>query len=166
MGILKVIQNTNSTEDYLLNALNYIVYKAEVVGYGAYHVSVDNPFQQMMAVKRYFGKTSGNLLIHFVVCFDTRVDNPRLALKYAQKISHYYGNRFQTVYSIHEKPTYHKGKVQSLYHAHFILNSVSFSDGKMFSQGKGDIYEFAEYIKKVTHDYKWRIVWGDCDSDY
>lgn len=48
MGILKVIQNTNSTEDYLLNALNYIVYKAEVVGYGAYHVSADDGCEKIL----------------------------------------------------------------------------------------------------------------------
>lgn len=137
----------------------------EVVEYGAYHVLIDNSFQQMMAVKRYFGKTSGNLLIHFVVCFDTRVDNPGIVLKYAQKIAHYYGNKFQTVYSVHKKPTYHKGKVQSLYHALFILNSVSFTDGKMFSQGKGEIFEFVEYIKKVTHDSRWRIVWNNHNAD-
>ena len=70
MGILKVIQNTNSSDDYLYNAIYYIENKVETVGVGGYRVDPYNAYQQMMAVKNYFGKTSGNQLMHLVVSFE------------------------------------------------------------------------------------------------
>ena len=106
MEVLKVIQNTNSSEDYLYNAISYIINKTEAVCYDGYRVDPNNAYEQMMLVKRYFSKTSGNQLVHM------------------------------------------------------ILNSVSFTDGKMFAEGKGEFAKFAEYIGKITRSRKCRVVYG------
>lgn len=48
-------------------------------------------------------------------------------------------------------------KVVSYYHTHLIINSVSFIDGRMFAENKGDISNFVEHIKHVTNDNYWNI---------
>ena len=44
-----------------------------------------------------------------------------------------------------------------MYHAHFVMNSVSFIDGKMFANSRTEIYQFLQYIKAVTRDNSWTI---------
>lgn len=161
MDMLKVIQNTDSSDDYLYNAILYIVNKAEAVRYDGYHVDPNNAYEQMMVVKKYFSKTSGNQLMHFVVSFDVRsVQDENVALHYGYRIAQYFGDRFQTVFSVHEKDSYYNGRLKSMYHVHFILNSVSFVDGKMFAESKGEIARFAEYIGKVTRSKNCRVIYG------
>lgn len=51
------------------------------------------------------------------------------------------------------------------------MNSVSYIDGKMFSGNKSEMYDFLEYIKKVTGDKSWHIEYGSgnqnsYNSDY
>lgn len=165
MGILKVIQNTNSSDDYLYNAIYYIENKVETVGVGGYRVDPYNAYHQMMAVKNYFGKTSGNQLMHLVVSFEKRVSDIETALDYAYKIAMYYGNRFQTVFAVHEKDCYYKGQLRSCYHVHFILNSVSYVDGKMFAQSKGELYQFMKYIGKIAKDRNFKVLYGsECNG--
>lgn len=154
MDMLKVIQNTDSSENYLYNAISYIINKMEAVCYDGYHVDSNNAYEQMMLVKRYFSKTSGNQLMHFIVSFDVRsVQDANTALHYGYRIAQYFGNRFQIVFSVHEKNSYYDGRIKSMYHVHMILNSVSFTDGKMF----------AEYIGKVTRSRKCRVIYGGAE---
>lgn len=165
MGILKVIQNTNSSDDYLYNSINYIENKSDTVGIGGYRTDPYYAYQQMMTVKNYFAKTSGNQLMHFVVSFNKRVADIETALDYAYKIAMYYGNRFQTVFAVHEKDGFYKGKIKSYYHVHFILNSVSYVDGRMFAQSKGELYHFMKHIEKVTRDSNFKIIYGsECEG--
>ena len=49
-----------------------------------------------------------------------------------------------------------------MYHVHFIMNSVSYIDGKMFSGNCTEIYAFLEHIKRVTGDKSWTM---EYDSD-
>lgn len=164
MGMLKVIQNTNSSEDYLENAIDYILLKADTVAYGAYGINPLNAYEQMMIVKQYFGKTSGNQLMHFIVSFSRYVSDVKTALYFANRIAQYYGN-YQCVYSVHEKAVYYNGRIKSLYHVHFIMNSVSFTDGRMFSQSKGEIGQFKKYIEQVTRDKHFKVVYSSDDRD-
>ena len=73
MGILKVIRNTNDGLTYMRNALNYVIY-----GHTDYdkrysiNTDIDNAYEQFLAVKKYFYKTSGNPVFHFVVVYNAR----------------------------------------------------------------------------------------------
>ena len=99
--------------------------------------------------------------MHFIVSFDVRsVQDANTALHYGYRIAQYFGDRFQTVFSVHEKDSYYNGILKSMYHVHMILNSVSFTDGKMFAEGKGEFAKFAEYIGKITRSRKCRVVYG------
>lgn len=73
MGIFKVIRNTDDGLQYMYNALNYVLY-----GHTDYdkryslNTDIDNAYEQFLLVKRYFYKTSGNPLFHFIVVYDAK----------------------------------------------------------------------------------------------
>lgn len=76
----------------------------------------------------------------------------------SHSIASYFADRYQIVYGIHNKPCYNKyERCTSLYHAHFIMNSVSYIDGKMFSENHSEIYAFLDYIELVTGDDFWNM---------
>ena len=93
--------------------------------------------------------------MHIIVNFNRRVQSVYQAMYYGYKIAQYYGDRFQVSYAIHKKTTYHNkrlGTVNSFYHLHMIINSVSYVDGKMFAENNSSYNKFREYVSKVTHD--------------
>ena len=125
-----------------------------------------NAYEQFLFVKKYFGKTSGNPVFHFIVVYNAKStwgNNDEHTAEMSHRIASYFSDRYQIVYGIHHKPCYNKcGKCTSLYHVHFIMNSVSYIDGKMFSGNCTEIYAFLEHIKRVTGDKSWTM---EYDSD-
>lgn len=165
MGIFKIIRNTNDWLEYMCNALNYITHgHTEYDKRYSLNTDIDNPYEQFLLVKKYFGKTSGNPVFHFVVVYNsrsTRGDDIRKAEFMSRSISSYFSDRFQLVWCIHRKPMSKQyGSCGSFYHAHFVMNSVSYIDGKMFSGNRTELYAFLEHIKKVTGDKSWDVKFG------
>lgn len=176
MGIFKIIRNTNDGLEYMNNALNYAL-----GGHTDYNkryslnTDIDNAYEQFLLVKRYFGKTSGNPVFHFIVSYTPRTtwgDNYERAEYLSRSIASYFSDRYQLVYCIHRKPCGKKyGGCASIYHAHFVMNSVSYIDGKMFSGNRKEINAFLNHIKRVTGDKSWNIDYGSgnqngYNSDY
>lgn len=172
MGIFKIIRNTNDGLEYMNNALNYAL-----SGHTDYdkryslNTDINNAYEQFLLVKRYFGKTSGNPVFHFVVVYNAKTtwgDNLEIAESISRSIASYFSDRYQLVYCIHRKPCNKKnGGCASIYHAHFIMNSVSYIDGKMFSGNQTEIYAFLDYIKRVTGDKSWIVQYGyDKENSY
>lgn len=160
MGFLKLIVKQNAGKEYLRNAVNYITENADACFYSGINICPERAYKQMRKVKKYFGKTSGNQLVHFVVCFNNDVDDLATTKKYARKIAEYYKSRYQILYAIHQELRYTKsGFGKSWFHVHIVMNSVSFVDGKMFADNKKDIGGFMEYISKVTGDEWWRLAY-------
>lgn len=158
MGFLKLIMKQNAGKEYLRNAVNYITENADACFYIGINICPERAYRQMRKVKKYYGKTSGNQLVHFVVCFNNEVDNLATAEKYAYKIAEYYKSRYQILYAIHnELRLTNSGYAKSFFHVHIVMNSVSFADGKMFADNKKDIGRFMEHISEVTGDEWWRL---------
>ena len=165
MGIFKVIRNTDDGLQYMYNVLNYVIH-----GHTDYdkrysiNTDIDNAYEQFLLVKRYFDKTSGNPVFHFVVSFTTkttRYNDIEYTECLCRNIANYFTDRYQIVWCIHEKRTSAKyGGISSVYHVHFVMNSVSYIDGKMFSGSHADIYSFLEHIKSVTGDISWIVKYG------
>lgn len=165
MGIFKVIRNTNDGLRYMYNALNYITY-----GHTYYdkrysiNTDIDNAYEQFLLVKKYFGKTSGNPAFHFIVVYDAKStwgDNIGRAEFFSRSIASYFSDKFQVIWCIHKEYRKKKyGSCASIYHAHFVMNSVSYIDGKMFSGNRTELYAFLEHIKNVTGDKSWVVQYG------
>lgn len=165
MGIFKVIRHTDSGLGYMYNALNYVVGRhTDCDKVYSPNVNVYDAYNQFFLVKQYFNKTSGNPVYHFVVVFNTRStfgDDYEQAESMSRSIASYFSGRYQIVYGIHRKVTKKaEGGCASFYHTHFIMNSVSYVDGKMFSGRKDETYGFLEYIKLITGDKNWIKEYG------
>lgn len=98
MGILKIIRNTNDGLEYMYNALNYVLY-----GHTDYdkryslNTDIDNAYEQFLLVKRYFYKTSGNPVFHFIVSYTPRTtwgDNIETAESISRSIALYFSDKF------------------------------------------------------------------------
>lgn len=165
MGVFKIIRNTNDELQYMHNTMKYVL-----SGHTDYdkryslNTDIDHAYEQFLLVKKYFCKTSGNPIFHFVVVYDAKTtwgDHLEVAESISRSIASYFSDRYQMVYCIHKKPCSKKyGGCASVYHAHFVMNSVSYIDGKMFSGNKSELYAFLDYIKKVTRDTSWHIEYG------
>lgn len=170
MGVFKVIRHTDGGYEYLNHAVNYVIYgKADYDNIGSPNTSLDYAVEQMHYVKKYFDKTSGNPLFHFIVVYNTRTAYDVKRAKYISKrIADYFADRYQIVWCVHEKHMSKKyGAVSSMYHAHFVMNSVSYVDGRMFRGDYTERYAFLDYIKRVTGDTSWTMEYGsDKDKVY
>ncbi len=161
MGLLKIISKTEADKDYLKNATEYITRNSETIYYGGVNICPERAYKQMRRVKKYYGKTSGNQLIHFIVCFNESVQDIGTAVEYSYRIAEYYKSKYQILFGIHsEVRSNNSGGVKSLIHVHFVVNTVSFKDGRMFAEGKGKIREFAEHISEVTGDERWKAMYS------
>lgn len=172
MGILKVIRNTNDELVYMRNAINYVC-GGHTDYDNRYSINTDihNAFEQFLLVKQYFGKTSGNPVFHFIVSYSSKStwgDNYERAEYFSNCIAKYFSDKYQMIWGIHKKPMSKKyGGCSSFYHAHFIMNSVSYVDGKMFTGNHSEIYLFLNHIKAVTGDDSWTVRYGsDIEIDH
>ena len=88
-------------------------------------------------------------------------DNYERAESMSRSIASYFSDKYQIVYAVHRKPCSKKyGGCSSVYHAHFVMNSVSYIDGTMFSGNRSELYAFLDYIKQVTGDKSWVTQYG------
>ena len=168
MGVFKVIRHTDGGYDYLNNAVNYVIHGHTDYGNaGSPNVDLDFAAEQMHYVKKYYDKRSGNPVFHFVVVYNTRTAYEiERAKSITRSIANYFAGRYQIVWGVHEKHMSKKyGGVSSMYHAHFVMNSVSYIDGKMFSGSYSELYAFLDYIKRVTNDKSWNNIYGS-EKDY
>ena len=89
----------------------------------------------MIAVKRRFGKENGVVAYHGYQSFAPGEVNPQTAheigLKLAQKL---WGNGYQVIVATHLDQESH-------IHNHFVVNTVSFKDGKRYHRTEKDYYD-------------------------
>lgn len=147
MAKVSVIRNTYGGTQYLQNALDYVSDSRALYG-GGYGVNPYNPniaYNQMMATRRYFGKVSGNPLVHVVVAYNDSVKDINTAARYGQQCAQFFSNRFQLLYCTHEKDV-NCGH----FHTHIIINSVSYINGQMIQTGVAEMKAYCDYVAQVT----------------
>ena len=156
MDILKQKRITNGGDKYLENAVNY-AYKEkpepdeeliQTKGYGVCDTNPKYTYDQMHAVKEYYGKTGDNPLMHFVVSFDNNVDTAEQACAYTEEIAAKFSDDYQMITAVHQED-----QGGSQYHAHIIMNSVNLNNGKLYHSGISELHELAMHVHDVTGNY-------------
>lgn len=157
MSIIKTVNETNTrrydTEESVYQLLYYIfdicktscddVRVGNVVGdfvgcfpfMGSYEQSTqpENVALQMAVNNNVYGKNTGNLLKHRIICFDNSdCVLPDEALQLARYIAEAYGENYITAYGVH----LNSGNI----HIHFAIDTINWRDGSRFS---------------VHHEVKW-----------
>lgn len=152
MAKIDVIRNTYGGLDYLQNALNYVSDSRAICG-GGYGVNQYDPnmaYNQMLAVKGYYGKTSGNTLVHIVIAYDDSVKDINTAARFGQQCAQFFASKFQVLYCTHEKD-FQCGN----FHTHIIINSVSYINGQMIKTGFDEMNAYCNYVTRVTGQKSW-----------
>ena len=147
MVIVKVIRHSDGGLGYLYNMCHYVTdYRA--VARGGFGVDPFNPettYQQMAAVKQYYGQTSTNPLIHLVVSLEGKCNTVEFAVQTAPLIAAYFKKHYQLLWCVHcaDHDDAH-------YHIHILLNSVNLMNGRLFHSGRYEIYQFAYHVRTLT----------------
>ena len=152
----KRITDNGEGRGYFRNCVEY-VYKdkpepdeerVDTMGYGVCDSNVDYTYEQMIAMKKYYGKIGDNPVMHFMVAFDKKtVHDEATARKYTDDIAAFFKDH-QTIAALHKE-----NQGNSLYHAHYIVNSVNGKDGKLYHSGKSELKQLAMHIHEVTGNY-------------
>ncbi len=156
MVVVKLRRNTAGGLEYMRNLLRYLRYDRRtgkerkdyicMSGYGVDHFNLERAYHQMTEVRKYFGKVSGNPLAHYIVSFDEDVEDSLLAEHVAHMIAEYFKYDYQIIWAVHCKK-----RGDSLFHVHYLINSVSYQNGKMIETYLTDVKRFAEFIHEKFH---------------
>ena len=151
--VLRYVQNAEKTEpskqpDSLDSVLHYVGRgdKTDARQYvSALNCAPDTARMEMMAVKRHFDKTGGIVAFHGYQSFAPGEVTPEQAHQIGmQLISELWGDRFQVVLATHLDKEHH-------IHNHFVLNSVSFLDGKKFHSDA----KFLHWLQETSDRLCW-----------
>ena len=107
--------------------------------------------QEMNAVKRQFGKTGGRVAYHAYQSFAPGEVTPEQAHQIGvQLAAELWGDRFQVVIATHLDRDH--------LHNHFVINSVSFVDGKRFHSDAKSLHRFQEVSDRLCREYGLSVI--------
>lgn len=137
--------------DYIFNP-----YKTRLDLIGGFAVNPRYAAHEMLSLSKAAGKNRGPRLRHLVLSFDKNdVADPSLAFEIGNEVAAYYADDYQIVFAVHmNRPNLH---------IHFIMNMVSYQNGKKYSGTKEDFYRLTSHIREVLQTYS---VKGRLKTDY
>ena len=115
------------------------------------HCRADHAWEDMRAVQERFGKTDGVVALHAYQSFREGEVTPEqcheIGVALARKV---WGKRFQVLVATHMN-------TDNL-HNHFVINSVSYVDGKKYEQRRSQYAEFRAASDKLCREYGLSVV--------
>lgn len=153
----KRITNNGDGKGYFRNCVGY-GYKEKLEpgealiqtkGYGVCDTNPNYTYEQMKQVKKYYGKTGDNPVMHFVVSYDKKtVADADTACAYTEQIAGVFNGQYQMITAVHKED-----QGNSLYHAHIVMNSVDMNTGKLYHSGRRELTALAMKVHDVTGNY-------------
>lgn len=108
--------------------------------------------EQMRAVKKRFGKTGGTVAYHGYQSFADGEGPPdlihQIGVETAKRL---WGDRYQVLVTTHVDHEHHL-------HNHFVLNTVSFSDGKKFYRSAKDYHELRRVSDELAREFGFYVI--------
>lgn len=116
----------------------------------------DNPAfaaYQMQKTKELYGKPDGRQYKHYVLSFAEGEISKENAKTYAKELAEKcFGDKFEVAVGIHINSAGAK------IHAHIVVNSVSFVNGKKLHLSKQDLENFKNYNDQIAQKYNLKII--------
>lgn len=107
---------------------------------------------EMLAVKKRFGKEDGTIAYHGYQSFAPGEATPEIAHKIGVELAQrLWGNRYQVVVATHLDKANHL-------HNHFVLNTVSFVDGKKYFRSTKDYRELQATSDTLCREYGLSVI--------
>lgn len=107
---------------------------------------------EMMAVKKRYGKDGGIMAFHGYQSFAPGECTPQMAHEIGVRLAEeLWGNRFQVLVATHLDKAHHL-------HNHFVVNSVSFADGKRYHRTKRDYRDMRNVSDRLCREYALSVI--------
>ena len=130
---------------HLANAISYITDEEKTQRgalVGSHNCNADTALQEMLAIKRKYGKMDKRQGYHFIISFKKQEVRPETAMGITQKfVERYFGDNFQCLYATHDNTEH--------VHSHILFNSVSWRTGRKYRYEKGD---WAREIQPIVNE--------------
>ena len=108
--------------------------------------------EEMMAVKKRFGKEDGTIAYHGYQSFAPGEATPEIAHKIGVELAQrLWGDRYQVVVATHLDKENHL-------HNHFVLNTVSFVDGKKYFRSAKDYHNLQATSDALCREYGLSVI--------
>ena len=151
MPIIHFINNKTQTAGGMKNVLNYVSRKEKTVSEDKRFVTGINcapetALDEMTATKNLYHKPDGRLYYHLVQSFPSGYEiEPELAHKIAVELAEKAFNKYEVVVATHIDREH--------VHSHFVINSVSFEDGKKYHSNKESIEQLMKLSDEICQKY-------------
>lgn len=107
---------------------------------------------EMLAVKKRFGKESGTVAYHGYQSFAPGEATPELAHEIGVKLAtRLWGDRYQVIIATHLDKENHL-------HNHFVVNTVSFADGIKYHRTRKDYHEMQTVSDELCREYGLSVI--------
>ena len=108
--------------------------------------------EEMIAVKKRFGKEDGTVAYHGYQSFAPGEATPELAHEIGVKLAHQlWGDKYQVIVATHLDKDSHL-------HNHFVVNTVSFLDGIKYHRTEKDYYEMQRASDVLCREYGLSVI--------
>ena len=152
MPNLLIVRNSYPDLGSVQRLLNYVL---RTSFYGGYAIDPEYAFDQMRLVKEAYHKTEGVQLKHFLLTF-SHEEMMHLDFKDLLELGFQVGKvleRYQIVYCIHLDSDY--------IHMHFVMNTVSFEDGKKYSDGLVGFQRVKDFLEKRFPKWNTQLIFRE-----
>lgn len=152
MPNLLIVRNSYPDLESVQRLLNYVL---RTPFYGGYAIDPEYAFDQMRLVKEAYHKTEGVQLKHFLLTF-SHEEMMHLDFKDLLELGFQVGKvleRYQIVYCIHLDSDY--------IHMHFVMNTVSFEDGKKYSDGLVGFQRVKDFLEKRFPKWNTQLIFRE-----
>ena len=107
---------------------------------------------EMLAVKKRFGKENGTVAYHGYQSFAPGETTPEMAHEIGMKLAaRLWGDRYQVIVATHLDKENHL-------HNHFVLNTVSFVDGIKYHRTKKDYHDMQTVSDELCREYRLSVI--------
>lgn len=143
MACIKVATSSYQDPGCLYRLIHEYVYP-KAVYIGGMNVDPQYAAIEMETVKNIWMKKNGIQLWHVILSFSemesAQYSVPEEARYIAYEICEFFADKYQVVFGIHAGANLH---------IHFVINSISYLDGKRFSGSDTDFYNLRKYAMSV-----------------
>lgn len=147
----KTQNEDNSDLDDALTYLNHDTVSEEKHFVTGINCTPIYAYEEMISTKQRYNKLDGSQAFHAVQSFLPGEVSPSLAHEIGIKLAkELWGDRFEVVVATHVNKQH--------IHSHFVINSVSFSDGKRYYDNKNTYQELRNASDKLCQEYGLRVI--------
>lgn len=153
MAIIKSVKNSHSS---VKSIVNYVTKGEKTIGKklcSGFNCNPDTAAREMQATKKLYGKTGGRTYKHFVQSFPpeeqiTPQQAHELAKQFVESCPLFEG--FEVLYCTHVDREH--------IHTHFVVNSVSFTDGHKYQMSKKDLEDMKILNNRLCMEHGFNVL--------